>query len=92
MMLQAVAPPTYPTFGKFSARKVYLNDNPLQQSLKVHVYLNYQGVTRLAHTHTFAYDEEERNHFLFNSPDTKQGLTFACQMITTEFTKLLSAQ
>lgn len=56
------------------------------------MYLNYQGITRLAHTHTFGYDEEERNHFLFNSPETKQGLLFACQLITTEFTKLLQQQ
>ena len=64
--LQKVAPPTFPTFDKFSARRVFLNDNPMMPSIKIHVYLNYQGSVRLAHTHLFAYDEEERGHFVFS--------------------------
>lgn len=88
-MLQAVAPPTYPAFEKLSARRVYLADKPDNQTIKLNVYLTYQGVSRLANTVVFAYDEEEKSHFLFNAD--KQGLSQACETITKTFTGVLKS-
>ena len=39
--LQKLSPPTYPQFEKLSARRVFLQDNPSMQSLKIHVYLTH---------------------------------------------------
>jgi hypothetical protein len=88
-MLQKVAPPTFPAFEKLSARRVHLNDNPNIQSIKLNVYLTYQGQSRLANTVVFAYDEDEKNHFLFSQPETKSGLQASCNMITKTFTAVL---
>lgn len=88
-MLQAVAPPTYPAFEKLSARRIYLNDNPNNQSIKLNVYLTYQGQCRLANTVVFAYDEDEKSHFLFGAD--KSSLQDACNMITKQFTSLLKS-
>lgn len=75
-----------------SARRVYLTENTSVQSLKIHVYLSYQGQTRMAHTHIFSYDEEERGHFIFNNAEQKTGLQQSAQLITNDFTKCLRAQ
>jgi len=91
LQLQQVAPSTFPTFEKLSARRVYLNDNMVAQSIKLNVYLAYQGQVRLANTVTFAYDEEEKGHFLFNNAETKSGLSNACSMIGKEFTSVIKA-
>lgn len=88
-MLKAVAPQTFPTFEKLTARRVFLNDNPLNASIRINVYLNYQGMSRLANTVTFGYDEEEKNHFVFNDAANKSGLQNACTMIQKTFTTLL---
>ena len=91
-MLQQVAPPSYPSFEKFSARRVYLTENTSICSLKILVYLSYQGQTRMAHTHYFSYDEEERGHFIFDNQEARTGLQKSAQIITNDFTKCLRAQ
>jgi hypothetical protein len=53
------------------------------------VYLQHQGNSRLAHTHIFSFDEEEKNQFLFDVLEEKSGLKNACNIISNNFTNEL---
>lgn len=48
---------SYPTFERFEASQVYLNDNLAQQTLKLQVYMSFKGRNELRHTHIFTYDD-----------------------------------
>ena len=60
-------------------------------SIKIDVYLQYRGRTCLAHSHIFSYDEEERNHFLWDAEQEKSGLKRACELINKDFNSCIKA-
>lgn len=50
---------SFPIFDCFKARRVFLADQMTCQSIRVDVYLAYQGRVGLRYKHTFAYDPEQ---------------------------------
>eukprot|EP00351_Strombidinopsis_sp_SopsisLIS2011_P001520 CAMPEP_0116877872 /NCGR_PEP_ID=MMETSP0463-20121206/9616_1 /TAXON_ID=181622 /ORGANISM="Strombidinopsis sp, Strain SopsisLIS2011" /LENGTH=81 /DNA_ID=CAMNT_0004525515 /DNA_START=114 /DNA_END=359 /DNA_ORIENTATION=+ len=52
-------------------------------SIKVEVYLNYQGKVQLAHTYVHAYNQEEADSedFLYDNKEEKTGFQQACKQI-----------
>jgi hypothetical protein len=87
VLLNKAAGKSYPVFGKFSARRFFLQDRIDMPSIKIDVYLQFKGRTNLAHSHVFSYDEEERNHFLWDAEQEKSGLKRACEIINDEFNR-----
>lgn len=45
----------------------------------------------MAHSHIFSYDEEERNHFLWDVEQEKSGLKKACELINKDFNNNIKA-
>lgn len=82
---------SHPIFTKFSARRFFLQDRPDMPSIKIDVYLQYRGRTNLAHSHIFSYDDEERNHFLWDVEQEKSGLKKACELINKDFNNNIKA-
>ena len=64
-------------------------DNPQCETLKISVFLNYQGRSALRHRHTFAFDTEEQERLLFDDPAAKSGLNQGVNMICNEITETL---
>jgi len=60
-------------------------------SLKIDVFLQFRGRNLLAHSHVFSYDEEERNHFLWDVEQEKSGLKRACELINKDFNNHIKA-
>jgi len=79
---------SFPIIDKLVAKRVFLLDNPLYQTLKISVYLHFQGRSALRYTHILAYDPEEQDKFLYDSKE-KSGLDFACHLVNTEVNSLL---
>ena len=77
----------YPTFEKFNARRTFLNDDLSMPTLRVDVYLSHKGRCIMAHRHIFAYDEEERDQWLWDYPEEKMGLNKACALINGELSE-----
>ena len=74
-MLLTQSRKSYPTFDKLTARRVFVADNPSVETLKISVFLNYQGRSALRYRHTFAFDTEEQGWFLYDDQTAKAGLT-----------------
>lgn len=73
---------SYPTFERFEASQIYLNDNLSQQTLKLQVYMSFKGRNELRHTHYFTYDDCQLQNFSFDSADGA-GLKRACAFINS---------
>ena len=80
---------SYPTFDKLTARRIFVADNPNCETLKISVFLTYQGRSALRHKHTFAFDTEEQDRLLFDDVATKAGLSQGVNMINNEITETL---
>ena len=80
---------SYPTFEKLTARRIFIGDNPECETVKISVFLNYQGRSSLRYKHNYSCDAEEIDRFLFDDPAKKAGLTQGVQMITNEITETL---
>ena len=64
-----------PVFDRIQAKKVCLQETPTVQSLKVQVWLNYQGRTEMRYEHILTYDQDEHEkNFLYDNKADKTGL------------------
>jgi len=57
---------SYPTFDKLTARKIYIGDNPQSETVRINVFLNYQGRSALRYRYNFSFDPEEQERILFD--------------------------
>lgn len=57
-----------PLIQKLHAKRVFLLENPLYQTVKVSVYMSFQGRTELRYSHILAFDPEEQDKFLYDKP------------------------
>ena len=80
---------SYPTFDRLTARRVFIGDNPSCETVKICVYLIYQGRSALRYKHTFAFDTEEQGRFLYDDQANKAGLSQGILMISNELTDTL---
>ena len=80
---------SYPTFDKLTARRIFIGDNSACETLKISVFLTYQGRSALRYKHTFAFDSEEQERLLFDDPAAKAGLNQGVNMICNEITETL---
>ena len=80
---------SYPTFEKLVARRIFIQDNPAIQTVKIGVYLTYQGRTSLRYQHLFSFDSEEHELILYDNQPEKSGLTNAISMINTGISETL---
>jgi len=80
---------SYPVFDKMTARRIFVADSPQCESLKINVFLTYQGRSALRYSHNFAFDPEEVNRFLFDDTASKSGLNTGVSMIGKEITETL---
>lgn len=72
---------SYPTFDKLTARRIFIGDDPKCETVKIGVWLNYQGRSALRYNYNFAFDPEEQERMLFDDQTAKSGLTQAVNMI-----------
>jgi len=80
---------SYPIFDRLTARRIFVADNPLCETLRISVFLNYQGRSSLRFKYNFSFDTEEQDRFLFDDPAAKTGLSQGVQMIGNEITETL---
>lgn len=80
---------SYPTFDKLTARRIFIGDNAQLETVRISVFLNYQGRSAMRYRHTFAFDPEEQDRLLFDDQAAKQGLSQACSMIGEAITHTL---
>lgn len=79
---------SYPMFDHVDATRVYLTDDPKSISLKLNVFLTYQGRTELRHCHYHTYDADEVEEFQFDNPAEQTGLKQTCEIINNEINSL----
>ena len=72
---------SYPTFDKLTARRIFIGDDPKCETVRIGVWLNYQGRSALRYSYNFAFDPEEQERMLFDDQAAKSGLTQAVNMI-----------
>jgi hypothetical protein len=65
------------------ARRIFIQDNPSLQTVKIGVFLNFQGRTALRYQHYFSFDTEEHDLILYDNQGEKIGLTNAVSMINS---------
>ena len=58
MMLLRAAGTSFPTFDKFHARRVFLQDGT-SQTINIDVHCGYQGRVGLRYKHVFSYDGDD---------------------------------
>ena len=58
------------------------------QSLKIDVFLQYQGITECKHSHIFTYDES--TEIWWDKPEEKSGLDEACSFINVNVSQKLA--
>lgn len=80
---------SYPIFDRLSARRIFIGDNPNSETLRISVFLSYQGRSCMRYKHNFAFDTEELDRFLFDDPTSKSGHLQGVQMISNEITDTL---
>ena len=68
---------------------MFIADNPQCETLKISVFLNYQGRSSIRHKHAFAFDAEEQDRLLFDDPADESGLNQGINMICNEITETL---
>ena len=88
-MLLSQSRKSYPIFDRLTARRIFVADNPQCETLRISVFLNYQGRSALRFKHNFSFDTEEQDRFLFDNPATKSGLSQGAHMIGNEITETL---
>lgn len=90
MMLLQASGTSFPTFDKFQARRVYLQESPTLQTFQIQVYMGYQGRVGLRYKHTFSYDQEELGTMLFDNEGEKTGLSKTCELINVNLNIFLA--
>jgi hypothetical protein len=90
-LLNEASGKSFPIFAKFNARRFFLQDRLDMPSIKIDVYLQFKGRINLAHSHIFSYDEEEKNHFLWDVEQEKSGLKKTCELINKDFNNHIKA-
>ncbi|CDW78142.1 ankyrin repeat family protein [Stylonychia lemnae] len=88
-ILLSEAKNSLPVFDRIYARKTFLYETSTNQTLKLQVYLNFQGRSDIRYTHILAYDPEEQDKFLFDNKAEKTGLEHACDIINNEISQHL---
>ena len=76
---------SFPTFEKFEAKKVYVQNQLNKYTLKIDVFLNFKGRSSLRYQHTYAFDPEEWDKMLYDEAG-QTGLKTAIKLINTEIT------
>lgn len=88
-MLLSESHKSYPTFDRLQARRIFAADNPQIETLRISVFLTYQGRSALRHQFNFGFDPEELDYFLFDDPVNKAGLANGVSVIGNELTETL---
>ena len=74
--------PGNPSFVKVVASPWYLYDLTVE-TLKIDVYLSYQGKERCFYTYIYTYNDSEKPLMTWDDEEEQTGMTAACEMINT---------
>jgi enolase len=76
---------------KIRAKKVVLLETPTVQSLKLQVWLNYQGRTEMRYEHILTYDQDEHEkQFIYDNKTERTGLDTAIKIINNDLSKVVN--
>ncbi len=79
-----------PVFDRIVAKKVCLQETLNVHSLKLQVFLNYQGRTEMRYEHILTYDQDEHEKsFIYDNKADRTGLEQACNLINNEVNRVL---
>ena len=81
-MLLRAAGTSFPTFDKFHARRVFLQDGS-SQTINIDVHCGYQGRVGLRYKHVFSYDTDD-NQMQFDNQEDKTGLKAVVDLINKD--------
>jgi len=80
-----------PVFDRIVAKKICLQESANVHTLKLQVFLNYQGRTEMRYEHVFTYDQDEHEKtFIYDNKAERQGLENACNIIDNEVNRVLT--
>ena len=79
-----------PVFDKILAKKVCLQELPNVHSIKVQVWLNYQGRSEMRYEHILTYDQDEHEKtFLYDNKQERVGVDQAIALINNDVNRVL---